>query len=285
MNDGRSPEKHESKSWFTRLTSVISGEAENKIEVIDELRDARNRGLFNQETLAILEGALAVSDMQVREVMIPRTQMTAIRIDERPDEFLPRVIESAHSRFPVLGEQSSEVVGIILAKDLLPFLISQDLEKFEIKEVTRPVRRVPESKRLDQLLKEFRDNRAHMAVVIGEYGDVTGLITIEDVLEQIVGEIEDEHDHDEDLNVRHQTSGASLVKAITEIDDFNDEFGTNFSDEEFDTIGGFVTHAFGHLPSRGEITTIEMLDFIVLNSDSRKIRLLEVRPHEPSTSL
>ena len=183
MNDGRSPENQDSRSWFDRLASVISGEAENKPELIDELRDANERGLFNQETLAILEGALAVSDMQVREVMIPRTQMIAIRADERPEEFLPRIIDSAHSRFPVLNEQPSEVVGILLAKDLLPFLISQDLEQFEIKEVARPVRRVPESKRLDQLLKEFRDNRAHMAVVIDEYGDVAGLVTIEDVLE------------------------------------------------------------------------------------------------------
>ena len=284
MNDGRSPENQDERSWFDRLASVISGEAENKPELIDELRDAKERGLFNQETLAILEGALAVSDMQVREVMIPRTQMIAIRADERPEEFLPRIIESAHSRFPVLGEQPSEVIGILLAKDLLSFLISQDLERFEIKEVARPVRRVPESKRLDQLLKEFRDNRAHMAVVIDEYGDVAGLVTIEDVLEQIVGEIEDEHDHDEDLNIRHQASGASLVKAMTEIDDFNEEFGTNFADDEFDTIGGLVTHTFGHLPARGETTTIGHLNFVVLNADSRRIRLLEVRPHGSDAS-
>ena len=249
MNDGRSTENQDSRSWFDRLASVISGEAENKPELIDELRDAKERGLFNHETLAILEGALAVSDMQVREVMIPRTQMIAIRSDERPEGFLPRIIESAHSRFPVIGEQPNEVIGILLAKDLLSFLISQDLERFEIKEVARPVRRVPESKRLDQLLKEFRDNRAHMAVVIDEYGDISGLVTIEDVLEQIVGEIEDEHDHEEDLNIRHQANGASLVKAMTEIDDFNEEFGTNFLDDEFDTIGGLVTHAFGHLPT------------------------------------
>ena len=279
MNDGRSPENQDSRSWFDRLAGVISGEAGTKSELIDELRDAKERGLFNQETLAILEGALSVSEMQVREVMIPRTQMVAIRVDERPDEFLPRVIESAHSRFPVLGEQPGEVLGIVLAKDLLPFLISQDLERFAIKEVARPVRRVPESKRLDQLLKEFRDNRAHMAVVIDEYGDIAGLVTIEDVLEQIVGEIEDEHDHDEDLSIRHQANGASLVKAITEIEDFNTEFSTTFSDTEFDTIGGLVTHAFGHLPTRGEKTVFGGFEFAVLNADNRRIRLLEVRRH------
>ena len=279
MSEGRSPENQESRSWFDRLASVISGEAENKTELISELRDAKERGLFNQESLAIMEGGLAVSDMQVREVMIPRTQMIAIRADERPEEFLPHIIESAHSRFPVLGEQPNEVVGILLAKDLLPFLISQDLERFEIKEVARPVRRVPESKHLDQLLKEFRDNRAHMAVVIDEYGDIAGLVTIEDVLEQIVGEIEDEHDLEEDLYIRHQINGASLVKAVTQIEDFNEEFNTDFSDDEFDTIGGLVIHAFGHLPARGEYTSIGQLNFTVLNADSRRIRLLEVRPH------
>ncbi len=279
MNDGPSPENQEHKSWFNRLVSVISGEAENKSEVIDELRDAKDRGLFNQESLAIMEGALAVSDMQVREVMIPKTQMTAIRVNESYNEFLPRIIESAHSRFPVLGEQPNEVIGIFLAKDLLPFLISQNLESFQIIEVARPVRRVPESKRLDQLLKEFRDNRAHMAVVIDEYGAVAGLVTIEDVLEQIVGEIEDEHDHEEELNIRHQVNGSSLVKGMTEIRDFNEEFGTDFADDEFDTIAGLVTHAFGHLPSRGEKTTLGALDFVILNADSRRIRLIEVRPH------
>ena len=284
MNEGRSPENQESRSWFDRLASVLSGEAENKSELVSELRDAKARGLFNQETLAIMEGALVVSDMQVREVMIPRTQMIAIRADEKPDTFLPRVIESAHSRFPILGEQANEVVGILLAKDLLPFLLSADLERFDIKEVARPVRRVPESKRLDQLLKEFRDNRAHMAVVIDEYGDVAGLVTIEDVLEQIVGEIEDEHDQEEDLSIRHQANGASLVKAMTEIDDFNEAFGTEFADDEFDTIGGLVTHNFGHLPSRGERTTIGHLDFVVLNADNRRIRLIEVRPHGSSTT-
>lgn len=285
MNDGRSPENQENKSWFNRLASVISGEAENKSEVIDELRDAKDRGLFNQESLAIMEGALAVSDMKVREVMIPKTQMTAIRADERPNQFLPRIIESAHSRFPVLGEQPNEVFGILLAKDILSFLVSQDLDRFEIKEVARPVRRVPESKRLDQLLKEFRDNRAHMAVVIDEYGEVAGLVTIEDVLEQIVGEIEDEHDHDEDLIIRRQANGTSLVKAMTTIDDFNEEFKTNFVNAEFDTIGGAVIHAFGHLPSRGEKISIGCFDFLILNADSRRIRLIEVRPNGSSDPL
>ena len=285
MNAGQRPANLDTRSWFDRLASVIAGEAVNKPELIDELRDANERGLFIQETLAILEGALAVSDMQVREVMIPRTQMIAIRADERPEEFLPRIIDSAHSRFPVLNEQPSEIGGILLAKDLLPFLISQDLEQFEIKEVARPIRRVPESKRLDQLLKEFRDTRAHMAVVIDEYGDVAGLVTIEDVLEQIVGEIEDEHDHEEDLNIRHQADGTSLVKAMTEIEDFNEEFGTNFSGDEFDTIGGLVTHTFGHLPTRGEKATLGHLNFVILNADSRRIRLLEVRPHGSDESV
>ena len=285
MNDGRSPENQEPRSWFDRLASAITGDFETKTELIRELREAKDRGLFNQETLTIMEGALAVSDMQVREVMIPRAQMTAIRVDEHPESFLPRVIESAHSRFPVLGDQTSEVVGILLAKDLLPYVLESNLDRFNIKEVVRPARRVPESKRLDQLLKEFRDNRAHMAVVIDEYGEVAGLVTIEDVLEQIVGEIEDEHDHEEDSTIRLQKDGSSLVKEITEISDFNDSFNTQFSDEEFDTIGGLVTHAFDHLPTRGETVTIDGLVFTVLNADNRRIRLLEVRPPNADRSL
>ena len=271
MNDGQRPANLDTRSWFDRLASVISGEAENKPELIDELRDANERGLFNQETLAILEGALAVSDMQVREVMIPRTQMIAIRADERPEEFLPRIIDSAHSRFPVLNEQPSEVVGILLAKDLLPFLISQDLEQFEIKEVARPVRRVPESKRLDQLLKDFRDNRAHMAVVIDEYGGTSGIITVEDIVEELFGEIEDEHDN-YDYFEKKISENTYELSARLEIEYLNKSHNLNLPESEtYDTLGGLIVFNVEEIPKVDDEIKIGQYSIKIIEASSSKI--------------
>ena len=208
--------------------------------------------------------------------MIPRSQMITIKSSQTPREFLPDVIEAAHSRFPVIGDSVDDVLGVLLAKDLLPLLLQDNTDRFNIKEILRPATCVPESKRLNVLLKEFRATRNHMAIVIDEYGGVSGLVTIEDVLEQIVGDIEDEHDVDEDSHIKPLPSGDFLVKGLTPIEDFNEHFDTEFSDEEFDTVGGLVMNAFGHLPKRNEVAELEGFRVRVLNADSRRVHLLRV---------
>ncbi|MNY24830.1 Magnesium and cobalt efflux protein CorC [compost metagenome] len=210
--------------------------------------------------------------------MVPRSQMISIKANQTPKEFLPSIIEAAHSRYPVVGESLDDVIGILLAKDLLPLVLLDQQPNFNIKDVLRPATFVPESKRLNVLLREFRANHNHMAVVIDEYGGVAGLVTIEDVLEQIVGDIEDEHDVEEDSYVKPLPSGDFLVKALTPIDSFNESFDTEFSDDEFDTVGGLVMSAFGHLPKRNEVTEIGDFRFRVLNADSRRIHLLRLTP-------
>ncbi|MNQ46923.1 Magnesium and cobalt efflux protein CorC [compost metagenome] len=210
--------------------------------------------------------------------MVPRSQMISIKANQTPKEFLPSIIEAAHSRYPVVGESLDDVIGILLAKDLLPLVLLDQQPNFNIKDVLRPATFVPESKRLNVLLREFRANHNHMAVVIDEYGGVAGLVTIEDVLEQIVGDIEDEHDVEEDSYVKPLPSGDFLVKALTPIDSFNESFDTEFSDDEFDTVGGLVMSAFGHLPKRNEVTEIGEFRFRVLNADSRRIHLLRLTP-------
>jgi magnesium and cobalt transporter len=240
------------------------------------LREAHANEVLDIEALSIIEGALQVSDMQVRDIMIPRSQMITIRSSQAPREFLPEVIEAAHSRFPVTGESLDDVLGILLAKDLLPLLLEDNTDRFNIKEILRPATCVPESKRLNVLLKEFRATRNHMAIVIDEYGGVSGLVTIEDVLEQIVGDIEDEHDIDEDSQIKPLHSGDFLVKGLTPIEDFNEHFGTEFPDEEFDTVGGLVMNAFGHLPRRNEVVELDGFRVRVLNADSRRVHLLRV---------
>jgi len=219
--------------------------------------------------------------MQVRDIMIPRSQMTTIKAAQTPREFLPSVIEAAHSRFPVIGESIDDVLGILLAKDLLPLLLEENTDRFNIKDVLRPATCVPESKRLNVLLKEFRSTHNHMAVVIDEYGGVSGLITIEDVLEQIVGDIEDEHDIDDEDYIKELPTGDFLVKGLTPIEEFNDHFSTGFSDEEFDTFGGLVMNAFGHLPKRNEIVELDGFRVRILNADSRRVHLLRVSLIQP----
>jgi magnesium and cobalt transporter len=218
---------------------------------------------------------LQVSETQVRDVMIPRSQMDVIDITQKPEEFIPFVIETAHSRFPVIDDDKNDIIGILLAKDLLRYYAGED---FDVRDMLRPVVFIPESKRLNVLLKEFRSNRNHIAIVVDEYGGVAGMITIEDVLEQIVGDIEDEYDFDEtEDNIIQDTKGRYRVKALTEIADFNEAFGTDFSDEEFSTIGGLVVSKFGHLPKRGEIININNLQFTALRTDSRRLHSLLIQ--------
>lgn len=265
------------RSWLERLGQVLQVEPRDRDELIEILRDAYRRGLMDADALSMTEGVLAVSEMQVRDVMVPRSQMAVVERDASLKEFLPTVIESAHSRYPVIGESRDEVIGILLAKDLLPFVARGEEARFDIREVLRPAFFVPESKRLNVLLKEFRQNRNHMAIVVDEYGGVAGLVTIEDVIEQIVGEIEDEHDVDEEeTSILAMGNGAYTVRALTPIKDFNAELGTAFSDEEFDTIGGLVMSAFGHLPKRDEEVEIGGYRFKVLRADNRRIHLLHV---------
>ncbi len=270
-------EQEGSKSWFEKLSLALNGEPGSRAELLELLRSAERRALLNDEALSIIEGALTVSDMQVREIMVPRAQVVFVRIDQEPAEFLPLVIGCGHSRFPVLGENQDEVVGILLAKDLLTLAHRERKQKFNLRDRLRPCTAIPESKRLDVLLQEFRATRNHLAVVYDEYGGISGIVTIEDVLEQIVGNIEDEYDFEEEGFINRHTDGSFTIKALTPIDDFNDYFNAEFSDEEFDTIGGLVTGCFGHLPKRDEQVSIEGFRFTVLNADGRRVHLLQMK--------
>jgi magnesium and cobalt transporter len=280
MNEDQNDSSNSKPSWFEKITKSFSQtqEPESSQDLKEILRASHQKGLCDAEALSIMEGAMQVGDMHVREIMVPRSQMISIKASQSPSEILPVIVESGHSRFPVLGEGQDELLGILLAKDFLPYLANDNLDKFNIKDVIRPGNFVPESKRLNTLLREFRTDRYHMATVVDEYGGIAGLVTIEDVLEQIVGEIEDETDIDDDeLNIRPLEKDACfMVNALTTIEDFNEYFTTDFSDEEFDTIGGIVTNSFGHLPERDESVEVEGFEFKVLNADNRQIRLLEV---------
>ena len=261
-------------SWLRRL--VGGGEPRDRAELVEELREAGRRGLIEADALSMLEGVLEVADLQVRDIMVPRSQMVVLDREDPPEKLLPVIVESGHSRFPVIGEDRDQVVGILLAKDLLRYFGEGGSAEFDMREVLRPAVFVPESKRLNVLLKEFRVSRNHMAVVVDEYGGVSGVVTIEDVIEEIVGDIADEYDIEEDQTIRRDAERQFTVHALARIEDFNEFFGTRFSDEEFDTIGGLVMHQFGRLPKRGEAVTIDGFDFKVLRSDRRRIDLLRV---------
>ncbi len=266
------------RGWLERLGQALSGgEPRDREDLVDTLRDAQRRELLDADQLAMIEGVLHVSELQVRDIMIPRSQMVVVRRDADMAELLAPVIESGHSRFPVIGDSRDDVVGILIAKDLLRYVADDSGEGVKMRELMRPALFVPESKRLDVLLTEFRSSRNHLAVVVDEYGGVAGIVTIEDVLEQIVGEIDDEHDYDDDRFILSHRQGSSMVKALTPIDDFNAHFETDLDDDEFDTIGGLVAHHFGHLPRRGEVATIDRLRFEVVRADNRRIHLLLVR--------
>jgi magnesium and cobalt transporter len=278
VNDLHTPENDE-RSWVERLTQFLSGTPQNRADLEGLLELAVDNELIDDDAKTIMEGALSVSDMQVRDIMIPRAQMTVIKIDAELDEALPQIIHAAHSRFPVIDDNLDNVIGILLAKDLLPLVLEREPE-FDLRSLLRPAVVVPE--RLNVLLREFRQNRNHMAIVIDEYGGVAGLVTIEDVLEEIVGEIEDETDVDEGRDIRKISPTEFFVKAQTPIEDFNEHFGVTFSNDEFDTIGGLVVNAFGHMPTRSETTHLERFEFKVVNADQRRLLSLRVIPPHDS---
>jgi magnesium and cobalt transporter len=270
-------------SLLERLSHFLLREPEDREQLVALLHGAYENSLMDADSLAMIEGVLQVSEMQVRDIMIPRSQMDVIDITDPPETFIPHVIETAHSRFPVIEDDKNDVIGILLAKDLLRYYAGED---FEVRDMLRPAVFIPESKRLNILLKEFRSNRNHIAIVVDEYGGVAGMVTIEDVLEQIVGDIEDEYDYDEDEdNIIQNADGQYRVKALTEIADFNEIMGTALSDDEFSTIGGLVVRQFGHLPKRDDEITLNGLRFRVLRADSRRLHsmMVEVLP-ETTTS-
>ncbi|MCZ6619607.1 MAG: CBS domain-containing protein [Gammaproteobacteria bacterium] len=269
--------EHARRSFKDWLSDLFHAEPSDRSELMESLRDAADRQLMDGEALNIIFGALQVSDMQARDIMIPRNQLVFLHAEDKPVDLLPAIIKAQHSRFPVIGDDLDDIKGILHAKDLLPLTLQKDFSEFDIKDIIRPAAVVPESKRLNVLLQEFRSTRNHMAIVVDEYGHVSGVVTIEDVLEQIVGDIEDEHDVDDDSFFMELDSRTCNVKAITPIEDFNEYFDLELDDDEFDTIGGLVLKAFGHLPERDETTTIGELQFRVLNADSRRVRLLQVK--------
>jgi magnesium and cobalt transporter len=266
-----------------RITAMLLREPEDREELLDILRGAFERHLLDADALSMIEGVLSVSETTVRDIMIPRSQMDCVSVDDAVPEFIPLVVETRHSRFPVIGESKDDVIGILLAKELLNYYANP--EAFNLRDTLRPAVFVPESKRLNVLLRDFRANRNHIAIVVDEYGGVSGLVTIEDVLEQIVGDIEDEYDFDESHdNIIPEANGRFRVKAQTEIADFNAHFGTQFPDDEFDTVGGLVLRAFGRLPKRNEVTTLDDHRFRVLRADSRRLHTLQVEKVAAATT-
>ncbi|MDA9556256.1 CNNM family magnesium/cobalt transport protein CorC [Vibrio sp.] len=269
------------RSLFERMTQFFQADVKDRDELVDVIRDSEENDLIDHDTRDMLEGVMSIADMRVRDIIIPRSQMVTIDKESNLDEIISIISDAQHSRYPVINEDKDHVEGMLLAKDLLRYLGSNSSE-FRIDEVLRPAVVVPESKRVDRLLKEFREERYHMAIVVDEFGGVSGLITIEDILEQIVGEIEDEFDDDEENDIRKLSKRTYSIKALTTIEDFNDTFTSDFSDEEVDTIGGLVMTAFGHLPSRGEMVEIDGYQFKIMSADNRRILQLQVKLPTPS---
>jgi magnesium and cobalt transporter len=262
--------------WLRRLAKVLGTEPQDRETLIELLEGAQERGLYDTNALGMLHGVLEVSEMQVRDIMVPRPHMVVVERDARPEELLPIIIESGHSRFPVIGEDRDEIIGILLAKDLLRYFSEGRDATFNIKDYLRLPVFIPESKRLNVLLSEFRDSQNHMAIVVDEYGGVSGLCTIEDVIEQIVGDIDDEHDIDEDEDISADGEGRYLVRALTRIDEFNEYFKTSFEAADYDTVGGMIMHRLGRLPRRGESVLAGGLRFRVLRATRRRIDMLQV---------
>ncbi|MEH6529538.1 MAG: transporter associated domain-containing protein [Porticoccus sp.] len=269
------PSSSQDQSWLGKLTNVFSSEPKSRDELALILRAAYESKVIDHDALEIIEGALNVSDQQVREIMMPRSQMVVIQKKARLEDILKLVIESSHSRFPVIGESADDIIGILLAKELLP-LILDGRESFDLNNVVRPATIIPESKRLNVLLREFREQRYHMAIVVDEYGGIAGLVTIEDILEEIVGEIEDETDEEESAMIRPQQDGSYLIEALTPIDDFNERFDVGISDDEFDTIGGIIVQAFGRMPKIDETIEVNGFTFRIAEGDNRQVKLLEM---------
>ncbi|MEM1404932.1 MAG: transporter associated domain-containing protein [Pseudomonadota bacterium] len=276
MNDERNG--NEERTLLGRIAHAFSAEPRTRDDLQEILDVAMENDILDEDAHSIINGAMQVTDMQARDIMIPRPQMEVIKAECSLEEILQQITRSNHSRYPVIGDGTDDVLGILLAKDLLPQILSDDHADFDVRNLLRQSVVVPESKRLNVLLREFRENRNHMAIVIDEYGGVAGLVTIEDVLEEIVGEIEDETDQEEDQFIRRISDDDFFIKALTPIEDFNEYFEVSFSDDEFDTIGGIVMHAFGHMPARNEVTTVEGFEFKVINADQRKIHSLRLRP-------
>ena len=272
----RNDQSKSSKSWLEKLSMAFINEPTSRDELISLLRSAQQRELLDDEALSIIEGAMTVSKMKTREIMVPRSQVVFVQLDMTPEEFLPLIIDSGHSRFPVLDDGPDKVVGILMAKDLLPLALNRNRIRFNIRDILRNCTAIPESKPVDVLLQDFREKRNHIAVVYDEYANISGIVTIEDVLEQIIGDIEDEYDIHEDDFIKQHTDGSYTVKALTPIEDFNEHFGCHFSDRYVDTVGGVVLGQFGHLPKRDETVVVDGFNFKVLNADSRRIHLLEL---------
>ena len=281
MSEDDSSPLPEKRSWLERLSHAFSGEPETREDLLEILRDARSNRLIEGDTLSMLEGALSVSTMTVADVMVPRAQMVSLPVDGKLLDLMKRVVESGHSRFPVHGEDRDEILGILLAKDLLRGIVADNAVQ-DVRELLRPALLIPDSKRLNVLLREFRASRNHMAIVVDEHGGVAGLITIEDVLEEIVGEIDDEHDDaaDASTSIAAESDGQFVVEALTPIDEFNERFGAEFPDDEFDTIGGLVVAGIGHLPEPGEAFESGRFHFTVVDADQRRVHSLRVRLHD-----
>lgn len=263
------------KNWVDRVSQFLTGEPQDREDLLEILREAQEKRLLDNDALSMIEGVMQVSEMRVRDIMIPRIQMVVVPRDAELATIFPLVIESAHSRFPVIDEDRSEVVGILLAKDLL--IHSRENESLKVEEIMRTARFIPESKRLNVLLNEFRSNRNHMAIVVDEYGTAAGLVTIEDVLEQIVGEIEDEHDLEEEEYIFRRSDTEFTLKALTPIDEFNEYFSASLEDDEFDTVGGLVVYQLEHMPKKGEKVEIDQFRFEVLKADNRRVHLLKLK--------
>jgi magnesium and cobalt transporter len=276
MSDDQTDSSQGIARWLKRLTHAIGAEPRDREELLELFDQARQRGLFDADAEEMLNGVLDVADMQVRDIMVPRSHMVVVERDASPEALLPVIIESGHSRFPVIGDDRDEIVGILLAKDMLRYFAGGRDAAFSIKDYMRVPVFVPESKRLNVMLRDFRASHNHMAIVVDEYGGVSGLVTIEDVIEQIVGEIDDEHDIEEDSYIHVESDTRFVVKALTPIEDFNEYFGTRFSDELYDTIGGLVMHELGHLPRRGEVLDYGGFRFRVQRASRRRVDVLQV---------
>lgn len=281
MSEGKSPD--DNANWYTRLRSILKGEPATRSELLDLLRDERWRSVLDADEIAMIRGVLEVSEAQVRDVMIPRSQMVVLERAAPKEAVLETIIESGHSRFPVIGEDRDEVVGILLAKDVLSYFIATPDEPFDFGRYLRTPTFIPESKRLNTLLKEFRVSRNHMAIVVDEYGSTSGLLTIEDVLEEIVGEIDDEHDPLEAEPIQKQDDARYHVRALTRIEEFNEYFATDLLDEEYDTVGGLVIHELGRMPRRGESVSVDGFHFRVVQADRRRVHTLEVLRQDAPT--
>ena len=264
------------KNKIKEIYRNFSYKPKNKQELAGSIRDSSERGVLEKGTLNMIEGALKVSTDQVRDVMIPRPQVVFIEKEEKPQDFLPRVIRSGHSRFPILNPETDKIEGILLAKELLPFISTKNLNEFQLSRLIRPAVFVPESKKLNNLLDELKAGKNHMAVVLDEYGDITGIVTIEDVLEEIVGEIEDEHDKDSGTLIKEIAEGEFLVSALTPIDVFNEQFNSSLSDKDFDTLGGIVMHHFARFPKPNDAINIEGLRFVINSLERRRIKRIKV---------